>query len=50
MNDQAKAPSILRESPVVVFVNSVARRRPGTFLSGRIQKYSNRSMFMRNLL
>jgi len=34
MNDQAKAPSILRESPVVVFVNSVAGGGPGTFLSG----------------
>jgi diacylglycerol kinase (ATP) len=35
MNDQAEAPSILRESPVIVFVNSVAR-------GGRVHSYLGR--------
>ena len=38
MNDQAKAPSILRESPVVVFINSVAGGGRARSYLGRIQK------------
>jgi diacylglycerol kinase (ATP) len=38
MNDQAEAPSILRESPVIVFVNSVAGAGRALFYLGRIQK------------
>jgi diacylglycerol kinase (ATP) len=38
MNDQAEAPSILREYPVIVFVNSVAGGGRALFCLGRIQK------------
>jgi hypothetical protein len=38
MNDQAEAPSILRESSVIVFVNSVAGGGRTRSYLGRIQK------------
>src|SRR6266478_2257241 len=38
MNDQAEAPSILRESSVIIFVNSVAGRGRARSYLGRIQK------------
>jgi YegS/Rv2252/BmrU family lipid kinase len=38
MNDQAEAPNILRESPVIVFVNSVAGGGRARAYLGRIQK------------
>jgi diacylglycerol kinase (ATP) len=38
MNDQAEALSILRESPLIVFVNSVAGAGRALFYLGRIQK------------